>query len=173
MCSKIFFMEIKILLIQRNSVGTDKENVVPGNLCIIWKLNEAWPLKKDSVTFLRLLKLLKLKGTPPLPYDLKFLILKKEPCHFLTNFKVFNTEKGHHHCLKVFNTEIGLRHFFRTLKVFNIEKELHHFLETPKAFNFEKWLHHILKTLQVFQSSYSVECWTVTSEGRLSCHIYD
>ena len=37
---------------QRNSVGTDRENVVPGNLIIIWKLNEAWPLKKTlTVTF--------------------------------------------------------------------------------------------------------------------------
>ena len=35
---------------------TDWENVVPGNGCIIWKLNEVWPLKKDSVTFLQLLK---------------------------------------------------------------------------------------------------------------------
>ena len=46
---------------QVNSVGTDTENIVPGNLWIIWKLNEAWPLKKDLVTFLQLLKHLKLK----------------------------------------------------------------------------------------------------------------
>ena len=59
-------------------MGTDRENVVPGNLCIIWKLNEAWPLKKDSVTFLRLLKLLKLKKNSITAYDLKFLILKKD-----------------------------------------------------------------------------------------------
>ena len=110
-------------------------------MCIIWKLNEAWPLKKDSVTFLRLLKLLKLKknSTTALP------------------LKVLNTEKGHHHCINVFNAERGLHHFLRTLKVFNIEKGLHHFLETLKGFNFEKWLHHILMTLKVFQNSYSGE----------------
>ena len=42
-------------------MGTNRENVVPGDLYITWKLNEPWPLKKDSVTFLRLLELLKLK----------------------------------------------------------------------------------------------------------------
>ena len=86
-------------------MGTDRENVAPGNLCIIWKLNERWPLKKDSVTFLRLLKLLNQKRTPALPYGLRFLILKKGLCHFLTTLKVFNTEKG-------------LHHLFTTLKVF-------------------------------------------------------
>ena len=91
-------------------MGTDRENVVPGNLCIIWKLNEPWPLKKDSVTFLRLLKLLKLKKN-----SITALLLK-----------VFNTEKGHHHCIKVFNTEKGLHHLLRTLKVFNIGKGLYH-----------------------------------------------
>ena len=30
-------------------MGADRENVVPGNLCIMWKLNEGWPLKNDSV----------------------------------------------------------------------------------------------------------------------------
>ena len=60
-----------------------------------------------------------------------------------------------------------------TLKVFNIEKGHHYFLETLKGFNFEKWLHHILINLQVFQNSYSVECWwTTVSEGHLSCHIF-
>ena len=42
-------------------MGTDRENIIPENLCIKWKLNEAWPMKKELVTFLRLLKLLKLK----------------------------------------------------------------------------------------------------------------
>ena len=42
-------------------MGTDRENIIPGNLCIRWKPNEAWPMKKELVTFLRLLKLLKLK----------------------------------------------------------------------------------------------------------------
>ena len=122
-------------------MGTDRENVVPGNLCIIWKLNEAWPLKKDSVTFLRLLKLLKLKKNSTTALWLK----------------VFNTEKGHHHCIKVFNTEKGLHHFLRTLKAFNIGKGLHHFLETLKGFTFKRWLYHILLTLKVFQNSYSGE----------------
>ena len=82
-------------------MGTDRENVVPGNLCIIWKLNEPWPLKKDSVTFLRLLKLLKLKKNSTTALQLK----------------VFNTEKGHHHCIKAFNDEKGLHHVLTTLKV--------------------------------------------------------
>ena len=34
MCSASFFMEIKMYS-QRNSLGTDKENIGPGNLCII------------------------------------------------------------------------------------------------------------------------------------------
>ena len=82
---------------QRNSVGTDRENVVPGNLIIIWKLNEAWPLKKNSYGhFLTALKALK---------------TQREVHHCLTALKVFNTEKRHHHCLKVFNTEKGLHDF--------------------------------------------------------------
>ena len=69
---------LKCYYSQRNSVRTERENIVPGNLCMIWKLNEAW---QDSVTFLRLLKLLKPKmnsitalrltekRTPSLSYD--------------------------------------------------------------------------------------------------------
>ena len=34
---------------------------------------------------------------------------------FLTSLKVFNTEKGHHHCLKVFKGALsGLRYFLVT-----------------------------------------------------------
>ena len=124
----------------RNSLGNDKENIVPGNLCIIWKPKEAWSLKKDSATFLWLLKLLKLKN---------------------------NSITALQH-LKFFKLQKGLRHFLMTLKVFNIEKGYHHFLETLKGFNFEKLLYHILMTLIVLQNSYSVECWwTVASEGCL------
>ena len=93
-------------------MATDRENISSGNLCIIWKLNEAWPLKEDSVTSLRLLKLLKFKN------------------HCL---KVFNTEKRLYHffmTLKVFNIEKGLHHFLQTLKGFNFEKWLHHILMT-------------------------------------------
>ena len=74
MCSTSFFMEIICYYNQGNSAGADRENVLPGYLCVIWKLKEAWPLKKDLVTFLQLLK---------------FLILKKGLRHCL---KVFNTE---------------------------------------------------------------------------------
>ena len=35
MCSKPFFMEIQMLLQSKNSVGTDRENVVPGSLIMI------------------------------------------------------------------------------------------------------------------------------------------
>ena len=51
-------------------MGTDGENVVPGNLIILWKLNEAWPLKK---------KLLRIN--------------KRELHHSFTTLKVFNSEK--------------------------------------------------------------------------------
>ena len=145
---------------QRNSVGTDRENIVPGNLIIILKLNEAWPLKKNSYSDFRT--------------ALKAFKTQRKLHHCLTALKVFNTEKRHHHCLKVFNTVKGLHYFRRTLKVFNIAKGLHHLLETLRGFNFKKWLRHILITRKIYQNSYSVECWwTATSEGRLSYHIYD
>ena len=87
---------------QRNSVGADRENIVPGNLCIIWKLNEAWPVKKHSVTFLRLLQL---------------LMLKKNSITFLRLFKFLILKKGNITTLKVFNTKKGLRHFLITFKI--------------------------------------------------------
>ena len=81
----LFSLRLKCYYNQRNSVGTERKNIVPGNLCIIWKLNEAWPLKKDSAIFLRLLKLLKLKKSSTTALRLlKFLILKKGLHHFLT-----------------------------------------------------------------------------------------
>ena len=130
---------------QRNSVGTDKENVAPGNLCIIWKLNEELPLEKNSVTFLRLIKLLKRKkNSITALWILKFIILKK-----------------------------GLHHFFPTFQFINAEKDSIAFSRLLKVFNFENWLHHILMTLKVFQYSYSVECCgTAAYEGRLSYHIF-
>ena len=157
-------------------MGTDRENVVSGNLIIIWKLNEVWPLKKNSYGhFLTTLKVFKLNENSTTALRLlKFLILKKGLCCFLTTFKVFNPEKRQHTVLKFQNTEKKLHHFLRTLKVSNIEKGLYHFLETLKGFNFEKWLRHIFITRKVYQNSYSVECWwTAASEGRLSYHIYD
>ena len=128
-----------------------------------------------TVTFKRLLKLLKLKEKSTTALQLlKFLILKKGLSCFLTTLNVFNPEKRHHHCLKVFNNEKGLPHFLKNHKVFNIGKGLYHFPETLKGFIFEKWLRHILITCKVYQNSYSVECWwTAASEGRLSYHIYD
>ena len=119
---------------QRNSVETNRENIVSGNLCITWKPSEAWSLKKDLVTFLRLFKFLKLKKNSITALRLlKFLILKKGLRHFLTTFKVINAKKGLHHFLvnlRDFNTEKGLGHFLTTLKVFNIEKGHHHDLST-------------------------------------------
>ena len=60
-------------------MGTDRENVVPGNVIIIWKLNKAWPLKKNFYGhFLTALKLLKLKENSTTALRLlQFLILKK------------------------------------------------------------------------------------------------
>ena len=130
----LFSWRLKCYYNQRNSVGTDRENVVPGNLIIIWKLNEAWPLKRTlTVTFWRLLKFLKLKENPTTALQLlKFLILKEGLRCFLTTLKVFNPEKRHHHCLKVFNTKKGLHHFLRALKVSSIDKGLHHFLDSKR-----------------------------------------
>ena len=154
---------------QRNSVGTDRENV-PGNLM----KRDHWK-RTLTVTFWRLLKFLKLKENSTTALRLlKFLILEKGLHCFLATLKVFNPEKRQHHCFKVFNTERVFHHFLRTLKVPNIEKGIYHFLETLKSFNFEKWLRHILVTQKVYQNSYSVKCWwTAASEGRLSYHIYD
>ena len=72
-------------------MGIERENVVPGNLIIIWKLNEAWSLKKNSATFWRLLKILKLKENSTTALrPLKFLILKKDTISL-------RTEKGWHY----------------------------------------------------------------------------
>ena len=166
MCSVSFFMEIKCYYSQRNSVGTDRKKIVQWNLCIIWKLNVASPLKKDTVTFLWLLKLLKLKkNSINALLLLKLLTLKKgirhflttfkvinvlkELHHFLTTLKVFHIEKRHPHCLKAFNTKKGLHHFLLTLKAFNTETMLHHFLTALKSFNIEKGLHHFLQIFKI------------------------
>ena len=50
------------------------EKMLFQEFCIIWKLNEEWPLEKDSVTFLQLLKFLILKKDTVTVF--KFLILK-------------------------------------------------------------------------------------------------
>ena len=34
---------------QRNSVGTGRRNIVPGNLIMIWTLGKAWSLKKETI----------------------------------------------------------------------------------------------------------------------------
>ena len=158
-------------------MGIDRQNAVPGNLIIIWKLDEAWPLKKSACEhFLTAIwKFFKLKeNSTTALWLLKFLVLKKGLRCFLTALKVFNTEKRHHQCLKVFNFEKGLHHFLRTLKVSSMEKGQHDFFETLQGFNFKKWLRHVLITCKVYQNSYSVECWwTAASEGRLSYQIYD
>ena len=156
---------------QRNSVETNRENIVPGNLCITWKPSEAWSLKKDLVTFLGLFKFLKLKKNSITALRLlKFLILKKGLRHFLTTFTVINAEKDSITflwMLKILILKKGCMAFLRLLK-FNIEKGKHHFLDTLTGFNFGKWLHYILMTLKAFQNSYSVECWwTAASEGLL------
>ena len=110
MCSASFVMEIKMYS-QRDSVGTGRENIVPGNMRIIWKLKEAWSLKKGLSHFLTL-KLLKLKNNSITALRLlKFLILKKGLHHFLTTFKVINVKKGLNHFLTtliVFNPNLGV-----------------------------------------------------------------
>ena len=133
------------------------EKMLFQEFCIIWKLNEEWPLEKDSVTFLQLLKFLILKKDTVTVF--KFLIFKIDSITFL---RLLN-----------FLTSKRTPSLLETLKVFNIEKWLHRSLETLRGFNFEEGLHHIM-TFKGFQNSYSVECWwTGASKGRLSYHIYD
>ena len=134
-------------------MGTDRENVVPANLIIIWKFNEAWPLKKNSYGHppppspQRLLKLLKLKeNTTTALRLLKFLILNKET---ITALKFLITKKDS-------ITFLGLLKFL-TLRKGSITS-----LRLLKVL--------ILKN----DSVYSVEYWwTAASEGRLSYIIYD
>ena len=124
----------------------------------MWKLNEAWPLKKNYYSHF--------------PTALKAFKTEIELHHCLTTPKVFNSEKRFHQYRKVFNTEKRLHHLLKTRKVFNIEKELHYFLETLKSFNFEQCLRQILITRKVYQNSYSaLSWWTAASQGRLSYHI--
>ena len=59
-------------------MGSDRENLVPGNLCIIWQLNKAWPLKGLGHFFTAL----------------KAFKTQKEFHQCPTTFKVFNTEKS-------------------------------------------------------------------------------
>ena len=158
---------------------------------IQWELTEKMLFKEIWSSYEGLMKRDHWKITlRSLSEVLKVFKTQRKLYHCLTALKVFNTEKRtpllsydcsvfnpkkrHHHCLKVFNTKKGLRHFLRTLEVSNIEKGLHRFLETLKDFNFEQWLRHILTTRKVYQNSYSVKCWwTATSENRLSYHIYN
>ena len=81
------------------------------------KLKTLTLLKKDSVIFLRLFKILKpKKNSITASQILKFLILKKGLRYFLTTFKVINAQKG-------------LHDFYATLKIFNTEKGYHHCLD--------------------------------------------
>ena len=103
------------------------------------KLNPLTLLRKDSVTFVWLLKPLRLKkNSINASKILKFWILKKGLRNFFTTFKVINAQKGLHHFQKhlhIFNTEKRCHH---CLNVFNTEKGLHHFHMTHKIFNTEK-----------------------------------
>ena len=138
------------------------------------------------ITFLPLFKLLKLKkNSITASWLLKFLILKKVLRHSLRLFKllilkknsitflwlkVFSTEKGHHHCHKVFNIKKGLHHVLTTPKVLILKRDSITSLRLLKVLILT-WLHHIV--MKVFQSNYARECWwTVTSKGCSSYHIY-
>ena len=96
---------------QRNVVPM-WSNVVPGNLYIIWKLNEAWPLKKElKKNFITTLRLL------------KFLILKKGLHHFLKILTVFNSDKEHHRCLKVLIPKKDSNTIVELLKFLPLKKD--------------------------------------------------
>ena len=60
-CTASSFMEIKMLLKSKKFSRKWQRKHCFRKFCIIWELNEAWPMKKDSGNLLRLLKLLKLK----------------------------------------------------------------------------------------------------------------
>ena len=78
MYSASFFMKIKMLLSSKKFSGNWQRKYCPRKSCIIWKLNEEWPLKKDSISFLPLLKLFKFKKNSITALRLlKFLIMKK------------------------------------------------------------------------------------------------
>ena len=86
-----------------------------------------------TVTFWRLLKFLKLKeNSTTALWLLKFLILKKGLHCFLTTLKVFNPEKRHHRCLKVFHTEKGLHHLLETLEGIILKNDSVTFLKLVK-----------------------------------------
>ena len=99
MCSASFFMEIKC-----RQINIVKKKYIQRRKCIvneiqweltkkiffleIWKLNDVWPLKKNSVIFLRLLKFLKLKKNSITALRLlKLLMLKKDSITFLRLLK--------------------------------------------------------------------------------------
>ena len=121
MCSASFFIAIKKysqrnvqskkeMCSQRNSVGTDRKNFVPGIYCASYQSSSYHITEKGLGHFLTALKASKThKELHHCLMTLKVLMLKKGFRHFLMNLKVFNIEKGHHH-------------FFETLKGFNFEK---------------------------------------------------
>ena len=74
-------------------MGTDRENIVPGNLCIIEKLNEAWPLKGVDHCLTTHKGFNTEKKTPSLLRLLKFLIPKKDSITFLQLLKFLILEK--------------------------------------------------------------------------------
>ena len=163
MCSASFFIEMKCIVKEMFS-QRKKSKKFSGNwqrkYCSRdWKLSEAWLLKKDSVTFSRLLKLLKLKKNCLWKNSittwqlLKFLILKKGLRHFLTTFTVINAKKDlitFLWILKILILKKGCITFLRLLQ-FNIEKGQPHFLETLTGLNhLITGLHHILMTLKSF-----------------------
>ena len=122
--SDLFSWRLKCYYSQINLVGTDRENIVPGNLCITWKVNEAWPLKKDSVTFLRLLKLLMLKKNSITFLRLFNFLISKEDT--ITVLKVFNTVKNsvtYLWLLKSLILKKGCITFLRFLKFFILKKD--------------------------------------------------
>ena len=94
-------------------------------LVIVPWLNEAWPLKKNSVTFLQLLKPLKLRQNSITVLRILILILKKGLCHFLPTSEVINAKKGLHRFLKNLkglNSEKGCKTFLRLLKFLILKK---------------------------------------------------
>ena len=111
MCSASFVMEIKMY--SQEIQWELAEKILFQEICASYeslKKRDHW--KKDPVTFLPLLKLLKLKNNSITALRLlKFLILKKGLHHFLTTFKVINVKKGLNHFLTtliVFNPNLGV-----------------------------------------------------------------
>ena len=94
-------------------MGTDRENVVPGYLIMLWKLNEVWPLKKSYGHILTALKVFNSEKVAITV--LKFLIPKKDYITYLGLLKFLTLRKGSITSLRLFKVLILNNHSVKFL----------------------------------------------------------